>query len=96
MSDRKSNSSECIYEGYKLDCIDTEGLIECSTTGAYAVIGSDGPDKDYRVELTLIKDPEHLEDTDAFYTSVDLEDVIRFAVKNCKGIVDRVIAEEAS
>jgi hypothetical protein len=98
----KANSHECSCFGRKLGntCVPS---IEVSN--GYVSIGSENDDQIYfnvidniysepegmlkeRVTITAMKDGD-----DGFLTEIDLEDVLRFAAKNCSGIYKRVLKE---
>ena len=81
---RSPNSNECSDFGRKLSCIETD--IESSVG---IEIGSETDDKIYFPE-----GGEMLKERVKIYTEdgqdIDLEDVLRFAAKYCRGIYDRV------
>ncbi len=101
MTARPPNSHECVYFGRKLSDVVCGDI---GVSDGYVVIGSECDDQIYfgrqaakdgvrmlkeRVTLTAFKDGEggHLVD-------IDMEDLLRFAVKNCRGIYTRVLDEE--
>tara|TARA_R110000850_G_scaffold112728_1_gene226970 strand:- start:176 stop:487 length:312 start_codon:yes stop_codon:yes gene_type:complete len=99
---KKANSHECSYFGRKL------GNTCCSSievSNGYVCIGSENDDEIYfdvingayteskgmikeRVTIAAMKDGD-----DGFLTEIDLEDILRFAAKNCSGIYKRVLKE---
>ena len=85
---RSPNSQECIYFGRKLSDIVTD--IESSVG---IEIGSETDDKIYFPPV-LKEGEEMLKERVKIYTEdgqdIDLEDVLRFAAKYCRGIYDRV------
>lgn len=92
------NSHECIYFGRKLSNIEIPEIrVFSDGEDRYCCIGSDNDDSIYLDEAGA---PELTERVKIYASSgvsdveIDLEDVIRFAVKYCRGIVDRVMEEE--
>lgn len=100
---KKANSQECIYFGRKLSNIICDDI---KVSLGYVVIGSDNDDEIYfdieanvykendrtlkeRVKITAICDDEN-----GHCVDIDLEDVLRFAAKYCRGIYDRVGIEQ--
>ena len=95
MNSRKPNNSECIYNGHKLSCIETE--IECNDKDVYISIGHEKDDTFYknkdmeRIAITFERNKPNL-----FYFNIDLEDVLRFAKQNCNGIYERINNESST
>ncbi len=92
MSERPPNSHECEYNGRKLTNVDCNTEINCGEIH----IGSDQDD-----EISIYEDNVLRERVKIFILdhtleeiSIDLEDVLRFAVKNCYGIYERVFMEK--
>jgi hypothetical protein len=102
MKDREPNSQECEYFGRKLSnhcCNDVE-----VSGNAYLSIGSERDDEiyfneadgKYTPEDGMIKERVLLsvsENVLGFSAEIDLEDLLRFAAKNCAGIYERVYKE---
>ena len=99
---RKPNSQECSFFGRKLSNICASSI---EASNGYVCIGSENDDEIYfniidnvysepegmlkeRITITAMKDGD-----DGFLTEIDLEDVLRFAAKNCSGIYKRVLKE---
>ena len=96
------NSQECIYYGRKLGNICCDDIY---VDVGYISIGSNGDDTiDYnpenppsdqkgmlkeRVTLTCINDGD-IPDDELHLINIDLEDVLRWSAKYCRGIYDRV------
>ena len=89
MRNRKPNSHECIYKGYKMEC--TEPEIETNEDNLYICFTKKNDLDNDRIVINL----EKCEDN-PFYFHIDLEDVLRFAKKNCNGIYERVNNENSS
>lgn len=93
---REPNSHECLYFGRKLSNIITN--IE-SSAASDIYIGSDKDDEIYFPPVLkegeeMLKERVTLDISNGeFYDSLDLEDILRFAATNCKGIYARVLAE---
>ena len=99
---RTPNSQECLYFGRKLSNVETGVEVSLGTPSyrldterTYAVIGSDRDDEIY--DPVVIDEPDHemLKERVKIYLpeeglEIDLEDVLRFAFENCRGIWDRV------
>lgn len=94
---RQPNSHECAYFGRKLSCANCDGI---EVQQGYICIGSDGDDSIYfedtdmdpslkeRVKITCMNDSDP-----GWYFRIDLEDILIFAAKNCRGIYERVLSE---
>ena len=99
---KEPNSQECSFFGRKLGNICFPSI---EISDGYVCIGSENDDEIYfdiidgahtepkgmikeRVTITAMKDGD-----DGFLTEIDLEDVLRFAAKNCSGIYKRVLKE---
>ena len=101
---RKPNSQECIYFGRKLNNVVPD--VEISK-GWEICVGSDNDDEIYfppvlkegeemlkeRVKIYIQYDYEE-SDVSEGYAEIDLEDILRFAASNCRGIFDRVVRLE--
>lgn len=92
MSDRKPNTQECIYAGRKLSNINTD--IESTFQGI--CVGSERDDEIYAYDENILKERVviYIDDCVDGEGYMDLEDVLRFAAKYCRGIYDRVASEE--
>lgn len=103
---RQPNSHECLPAyGRKMSNIVCDDI---ETSVGYVCIGSENDDQIYfgeclregedmlkeRILITAMNDGDpKLEYKDGFLVNIDLEDVLRFAVKNCHGIYRRVLEE---
>ena len=95
---REPNSQECLYFGRKLSCfVCNEGVIE--TNADDICIGSDRDDEiyyesgDFKPEGAMLRERVKIYLPD-YSIEIDLEDVLRFSARNCRGIYDRVASEE--
>lgn len=93
----KPNSQECIFYGRKLSNILCDDI---NVEKGYVSIGSENDDEIYfgeclednkemikgRVLITVMDD-------DCCCIDIDLEDILKFARKNCNGIYERVMKE---
>lgn len=96
---RRPNSQECSYFGRKLSNIETD---IGSGGNSYIYIGSNRDDEIYFPPV-LKKGEEMLKERVAlfiedvngdFCTNIDIEDILKFAHKYCRGIYNRVAEED--
>lgn len=102
---RKPNTQECAYYGRKLGNVICDDI---KTSIGTVCIGSDNDDQIYfgesledgeemlkeRVTITVMHDGDVVNGvTQEHEIEVDLEDVLRFAAKHCRGIYERVLKE---
>lgn len=101
---REPNTHECSYYGRKLSCFSCDDI---EVKPGYLVIGSESDDSIYwddnykipgdmikeRVKIIAIDDGHEDLDFEGHYVEIDLEDVLRFAANNCRGIYERVLKE---
>jgi len=80
---RPTNTQECLYYGYKLSNIDCDDI---ETTFRDICIGAERDDERAIKERVKIFLPDSGDE-------IDLEDVLRFSAKHCRGIYDRVGSE---
>ena len=105
---RQPNSHECLPDyGRKMSSI---GCDDIETSAGYVCIGSENDDQIYfgeclkegeemlkeRILITAMYDGDpRSEYNDGHLVNIDLEDVLRFAARNCQGIYRRVMEEES-